>query len=155
MTCRAKRQRIDSDSYENQISILPLITNDPSDCQCRKNRSRWDRIKVFLFAIVNNRQRSQLFIGNHQCSDCSNLSDHMEIIAERSQQSKDRSNRVSYNLNNPSDYMELSHQRSRQLQRSNVFSDHNDPIDGNDCQRSYGNQIDSGKRAYFHKQTAA
>ena len=49
-----------------------------------------------LVAIVNDGQRSQRFNGNHQCSDCGDLSDHMEIIAERSQQSKDRSDRVCF-----------------------------------------------------------
>ena len=50
-------------------------------------------------AIVNDRQRSQRFNGNHQCSDCSDLngqsdlSDYMEIIAERSQRLKDRVDR--------------------------------------------------------------
>ena len=46
-----------------------------------------------IVAIVNDRQRSQKVNGNHQCSDCSdrndcnNPSDHMEIIAQRSQRS--------------------------------------------------------------------
>ena len=41
-----------------------------------------------IVAIVDNCQRSQKVYGNHQCSDCSdrnNPSDHMEIIAQRSQ----------------------------------------------------------------------
>ena len=53
-----------------------------------------------LVAIVTDRQRLQRFNGNHQCSDCSDLnghgdfSDQMKIIAERSQRSRDRSDRV-------------------------------------------------------------
>ena len=55
---------------------------------------------VVLVAIVNDRQGLQRFNGNHQCSDCSDLnghsdlSHHMEIIAEQSQRLKDRSDRV-------------------------------------------------------------
>ena len=43
-----------------------------------------------IIAIVNDRQRSQKVNGNHQCSDCSDRndsSDHVEIIAQRSQRS--------------------------------------------------------------------
>ena len=60
-----------------------------------------------IVAIVNDRQRSQRFNGNYQCSDCSDLndrhSDHMEITPQRSQRSyssdhKDRSDCVSCDL---------------------------------------------------------
>ena len=40
-----------------------------------------------IVAIVNDRQRSQKVNGYHQCSDRNDPSDHMEIIAQRSQRS--------------------------------------------------------------------
>ena len=43
-----------------------------------------------IVAIVNDCQRLQKVNGNHQCSNCSDRddpSDHMEIIAQRSQRS--------------------------------------------------------------------
>ena len=93
-----------------------------------------------IIAIMNDRQRLQRINGNHQCSyrkDCSDrndrndLNEHMEIIEQRLY--------VSCNLSDPSDYMEINLQQSWRSQRSNVFSDCNNPNDRNDRQRSYGN----------------
>ena len=38
-----------------------------------------------IVATVNDRQRLQQGHGNHQCSNRNDPSDHMEIIAQRSQ----------------------------------------------------------------------
>ena len=73
----------------------------------------------------------------------------MKIIAERPQRSKDRSDRVCpvCNLNDPSVYMELSPHRSGQLQRLNVFSNCNDPNDGNLGTESVGKDSTLGRTA--------
>ena len=43
-----------------------------------------------IIAIIDDRQRSQQSIGNHQCSDCNDhgdSSDHLEIITQGLQRS--------------------------------------------------------------------
>ena len=72
---------------ETKFSLCQRSPTIPATANNGNDHDRLDRIRESISAtivIVSDRQRSQKFNGNHQCSDCSDRndpSDHMEIIA--------------------------------------------------------------------------